>query len=56
MEKQRYKLTEVARMMGISPETLRRQTAAGKIPAIKDASGRIYFPAWWVEQQLGVRK
>jgi predicted site-specific integrase-resolvase len=59
MEQQRYKLTEAARILGISPWTLRRMVYAGKVPYFKEDTGRIYIPASWIEtksQQRTVRK
>jgi predicted site-specific integrase-resolvase len=48
MEQQRYKLTEAARILGISPWTLRRMVYAGKVPYIKEETGHIYIPASWI--------
>jgi predicted site-specific integrase-resolvase len=49
MKPLRYKLTDAAKLLGISPWTLRRMVYAGTAPHIKEASGRIYIPAAWIE-------
>jgi predicted site-specific integrase-resolvase len=43
-------------MMAISPATLRRWVRDGKAPVIKDDTGRLYFPAAWVNERLGICK
>jgi len=53
MEQQRYKLTDAARILGMSPWTLRRWMYAGKAPSIKVETGRVFIPAWWIKEQSG---
>jgi predicted site-specific integrase-resolvase len=55
MEQKRYKLTAAARLLGISPWTLRRWMYAGKVPAIKSHTGRVFIPAWWIDAQSGAQ-
>lgn len=50
---ERYKLTVAAKMLGITPWTLRLWIRQGKVPGIKSASGRLYLPDWWVAEQVG---
>ena len=50
---ERHKLTVAARMLGISPWTLRRWVYAGKVPSIKSESGRVFIPARWIAEQTG---
>jgi predicted site-specific integrase-resolvase len=40
-------------MMDVSSATLRRWARIGKAPVIKDETGRLYFPAWWVDERIG---
>lgn len=56
MEQQRYKLTEAARILGLSPWTLRRMVYTGKVPHIKTESGRLYIPLAWIQAQLQLAK
>jgi predicted site-specific integrase-resolvase len=53
MAQKRYRLTEAARLLNMSPWTLRRWVYAGRAPSIKTETGRVYIPAWWVEEQSG---
>ncbi len=53
VEKKRYKLTEAAKAFDINEWTLRRWVYSDKAPSIKSETGRVYIPAWWVEQQAG---
>ena len=55
MEQQRYKLTEAARILGMSPWTLRRWVYAGRAPVIETETGRLFIPAWWIAEQSGQR-
>lgn len=54
VDQRRYKLTEAAAILGINPWTLRRQVYSGSAPSIKSETGRVYIPAWWIDQQVGV--
>lgn len=49
----RYRLTEAARLLDVSPWTLRRWVYSGRAPSLKTETGRVYIPAWWVEEQAG---
>lgn len=51
--KQRYKLTEAAKLLGVNPWTLRRWVYSGKAPSIKSETGRVYIPGSWLSEQLG---
>jgi predicted site-specific integrase-resolvase len=51
---QRYKLTVAAKLLGVNPWTLRRWVYAGEAPSIKDKSGRVFIPGWWVNEKLGL--
>jgi predicted site-specific integrase-resolvase len=53
MAQKRYRLTEAARLLNMSPWTLRRWVYARRAPSIKSETGRVYIPAWWVEEQAG---
>lgn len=54
MKQERYKPSQVAKILGVNIWTIRRWMYAGKVPYTKDPdTGRNYIPAWWVEQQLG---
>lgn len=55
MEQQRYKLTDAAKVLGMSHWTLRRWIVDSKIKVIRSETGRIYLPASWIEEQLGQR-
>ena len=50
---ERYKLTTAAKMLGITPWTLRLWIRQGKVPGIKTESGRLYLPGGWVAEQVG---
>ena len=51
--KQRYKLTEAAKLLSVNPWTLRRWVYSGKAPSIKSETGRVYIPGSWLSEQLG---
>lgn len=53
MTQKRYKLTEAARLLGINEWTLRRWVYSGKAPFIKNETGRVFIPSWWIEEQSG---
>ena len=53
MEQKQFKLTDAARILGISQWTLRRWVRNGKVPAIKRDTGRIYIPVSWLTEQTG---
>lgn len=55
MEQQRYKLTEAAKVLGMSPWTLRRWIVDNRIEVLRSPTGRIYLPALWIKEQLGQR-
>lgn len=55
MQQQRYKLSEAAKILGMSHWTLRRWLVENKIDVIRSQTGRIYLPANWIEKQLGKR-
>src|SRR5262245_54246154 len=50
----RYKISEAARLLGMSVWTLRRWVYSGKAPSIKTPTGRVFIPAAWVEQEAGL--
>ena len=50
---ERYKLTVAAKMLGITPWTLRLWIRQGKVPGIKSESGRLYLPGGWIAEQVG---
>ncbi|HAJ58616.1 MAG TPA: IS607 family transposase [Cyanobacteria bacterium UBA8543] len=52
-EQKRHKITEAAQILGVNPWTLRRKVYKDQIPYIKEETGRVYIPAWWVDQQVG---
>ncbi|MBO0857853.1 MAG: IS607 family transposase [Chloracidobacterium sp.] len=49
----RYKISEAARLLGMSVWSLRRWVYSGKAPSIKTQTGRVFIPASWVEQEAG---
>ena len=55
MTAKRYKITEAARLLSMGTRTLRRWVAIGRAPGIKNETGRVFIPAWWVEEQSGER-
>jgi predicted site-specific integrase-resolvase len=50
----RYKISEAARLLGMSVRALRRWVYSGKAPSIKTQTGRVFIPATWVEQEAGL--
>jgi putative resolvase len=54
--KQRYKLTEAAKLLGVNPWTLRRWVYSGKAPSLKSESGHVFIPGLWLAEQLGEEK
>ena|SRR5215471_11319238 len=50
----RYKISEAARLLGMSVWSLRRWVYSGKAPSIKTQTGRVFIPASWVEQEAGL--
>jgi predicted site-specific integrase-resolvase len=55
MTAKRYKITEAARWLSVGTRTLRRWVTVGRAPSIKNETGRVFIPAWWVEEQSGER-
>lgn len=51
----RYKLTEAAKRLAIGTRTLRRWVVEGRAPVLRSETGRLFIPAWWVEEQSGQR-
>ena len=52
-EPARVRLSIAAKLLNVSPLTMRRGIYAGTIPSIKTNSGRHYIPMTWVKQQIG---
>jgi len=52
-EQKRHRITEAAQILGVNPWTLRRKVYNNEISFIKEESGRVYIPTWWVLQQVG---
>jgi putative resolvase len=50
----RYKISEAAKLLGMSVWTLRRWVYSGKAPSIKTQTGTVFIPASWVEQEAGL--
>jgi predicted site-specific integrase-resolvase len=50
----RYKISEAAKMLGMSVWTLRRWVYSGKAPSIKTETGTVFIPAPWVHEQGGL--
>jgi predicted site-specific integrase-resolvase len=50
----RYKISEAARLLGMSVWTLRRWVYSGKAPSIKTQTGTVFIPAQWVNVQAGI--
>lgn len=55
MATKRYKITEAARLLSMGTRTLRRWVVIGRAPSIKNETGHVFIPAWWVEEQSGER-
>jgi predicted site-specific integrase-resolvase len=53
MEQQRFKPSEAARILGITPWTMRRWIREGRAPALGSETGRLYIPKQWLDSQLG---
>lgn len=53
MAVKRYKISEASKLLGMGTRTLRRWISEGRAPFIRSETGRIFIPAWWVEQQAG---
>ena len=48
-----YRITKTAKMLGISPTTLRRWTRLGKVPVVKTPTNRWF---WTPEMVTQIRK
>jgi len=55
MEPYRYKISQVAKLLSVTPLTIRRGIYAGRIPSIKTDTGRVFVPKYWVDQQTGTQ-
>lgn len=55
MAVKRYKITEAAKLSSVGTRTLRRWVVNGRAPFFKNETGRVFIPAWWVEEQSGER-
>lgn len=53
MKQERYKLSDAAKKLSLNYWTLYRSVQEGKTPVIKSDTGRIFIPAWWVDEQAG---
>ena len=51
--KGRIKLSEAAKLLGISRRQAQRNAYSGKMPTIVSDTGRRYVPVAWLEEQLG---
>jgi len=49
----RLKVSAAARLLNVTPLTVRRGIYAGRIPSIKTDTGRLFVPMSWIETQLG---
>jgi excisionase family DNA binding protein len=50
-----YSVQETARILGISPPTVRRRIADGSIRIVEGLGKLQRIPKWWVDQQVGRR-
>jgi predicted site-specific integrase-resolvase len=53
MEPERIKISTAAKMLSVTPLTIRRGIYAGRIPSIKTDTGRRFIPMYWIHQQTG---
>jgi hypothetical protein len=53
MEPERIKVSTAAKMLSVTPLTIRRGIYAGRIPCIRTETGRVFLPMSWVNQQAG---
>lgn len=53
MKQERYKLSDAAKKLSLNYWTLYRSAQEGSIPVIKSDTGRLFIPAWWVDEQSG---
>jgi putative resolvase len=53
MEPERIKISTAAKILSITPLTIRRGIYAGRIPCIKTDTGRVFLPMSWIHQQTG---
>jgi predicted site-specific integrase-resolvase len=53
MEPQRIKISTAAKLLSVTPLTIRRGIYAGRIPFIKTDTGRVFIPMSWINQQTG---
>jgi len=53
MEPERIKISVAARILDVTPLTLRRGIYAGRIPFIKTDTKRLFIPMSWIRQQIG---
>jgi len=53
MEASQLPLTQAAKVLGISPWTLRHPVYAGQVPCNLSVTKRRFIPMWWIKEQLG---
>ncbi len=50
-----YRISEAAELLGVSPDTVRRQVDAGSLPGARDEAGRLVVPgealARWAQER-----
>jgi predicted site-specific integrase-resolvase len=56
MEPKRYKLGDAAKILGVTPATLRRWGKDGCAPIIKSPTGKMFVPVEWVEQEAKTKE
>ena len=52
MEPERVKISVAAKILNVTPLTLRRGIYAGRVPYIKTSTNRLFIPMKWVRQQI----
>lgn len=50
-EPERIKISTAAKLLSITPLTIRRGIYAGRIPYIKNETGHIFIPMSWIREQ-----
>ena len=55
MEPERLKVSQTAKLLNVTPLTIRRGVYAGRIPFIKTDTGRVFIPMTWINQQIGIK-
>jgi hypothetical protein len=51
VEPERIKISTAAKLLSITPLTIRRGIGAGRIPYIKNETGHIFIPMSWIHDQ-----